>query len=329
MRGRDLLRDPPWPLRPREIGWCAQVACLLEVSAEKPGNVTPAHDFPNASYVDFLASAAAVGPALATAGRAGVGRTVLRAVRATRRVVRSNTNLGLILLFAPLACAASRPGHGPVRERLARVLESLTLDDAHRVYRAIRLARPGGLGGEVEHDVRRAPEVDLRAAMRSARDRDAIAAEYASGFEVTLGVAYPALLRELRRLGDLREAAVQVQIELMAMRLDTLIARKAGSAAAAESQRRATEALRLGGTTTGAGRAALADLDAWLRSDGNRMNPGTTADMVGAALFLSLLLHGPALLREPDAGASRNGPPAVRARPRRADARLHPVAKEA
>src|ERR1043165_6400195 len=88
------------------VAGSAQLACVLEASAEKPGNITPTHDFHDTSYEDMLRSAIAVGPELGRAGQRGVGEPVLAAVEASRRVAPSNTNLGIALLLAPLAKAA-------------------------------------------------------------------------------------------------------------------------------------------------------------------------------------------------------------------------------
>src|SRR5262245_64074984 len=133
------------PLRPDEVATLAQAACLIEATAPKPGNVTPARSFPDTTYEDFLLSAAAIGPPFLRAAEVGVGATVLQAVQATRRLVRVNTNLGILLLLVPLARAASG-AIGSLRERLSRVLGALTLEDARDAYAAIRLVAPGGLG---------------------------------------------------------------------------------------------------------------------------------------------------------------------------------------
>src|SRR5919198_6158755 len=161
------------------VAGAAQLACVLEVSAEKPGNITPSHDFADTSYEDMLRSAIALGPEMGRAGDRGVGATVLAAVRATRRVAGANTNLGIALLLAPLARAALLGGD--LRERVEEVLGALTLDDARAAYEAIRAAGAGGLEEPVEHDVRAAPTVGLREAMAAAAQRDSIAAEYATG----------------------------------------------------------------------------------------------------------------------------------------------------
>ena len=125
------------------VAGAAQLACVLEVSAEKPGNITPSHDFQDTTYEDMLRSAIAVGPELARAGERGVGDTVLAVVQASRRAARANTNLGIALLLAPLAKAAL--DGGPLRERLVATLGALDVADARAAYAAIRLAGAGGL----------------------------------------------------------------------------------------------------------------------------------------------------------------------------------------
>ena len=148
------------------VAGAAQLACVLEVSAEKPGNITPSHDFHDTTYEDMLRSAIAVGPELARAGERGVGDTILAVVQASRRAAPANTNLGIALLLAPLAKAAL--AGGPLRERLAATLGALDVADARAAYAAIRLAGAGGLDERVEHDVRSEPAVGLREAMASA-----------------------------------------------------------------------------------------------------------------------------------------------------------------
>jgi triphosphoribosyl-dephospho-CoA synthase len=281
--------DPAAEGRPSAdaVAGAAQLACVLECSADKPGNITPRHDFADTSYEDMLHSAIALGPELGRAAERGVGETVLAAVRATRRVAGANTNLGIALLFAPLARAALL-GH-PFRDRAQEVLDALTLDDARAAYEAIRLAGAGGLDEPVEHDVRDAPTVTLREAMAAAAERDSVAAEYATGYAVTFEVGLPALTRALDDGLRPRAATVEAFLELLATVPDTLVARKRGRAAAERVSAGAAGVLGAGGVRDDAGRAALAAFDASLRRDGNALNPGTTADLVTAVLFVALL----------------------------------------
>src|SRR5918994_2629861 len=165
----DPIRAVPATVRSAgSVAGAAQLACVLEVSAEKPGNITPSHDFHDTSYEDMVRSAIAVGPELARASERGVGETVLAVVEASRRAAPVNTNLGIALLLAPLAKAALEGGERPgstLRERLGATLRALDVADAIAAYAAIRLAAAGGLDEPVEHDVRSEPTVGPREAM--------------------------------------------------------------------------------------------------------------------------------------------------------------------
>jgi triphosphoribosyl-dephospho-CoA synthase len=281
-----VVAGPPSMAR---IAAAATLACALEACAEKVGNVTPTRGFADARFEDFARSAQALGAAVAGAAPGRVGRTVYQAVSATQRVAPSNTNLGMALLLAPLAAAARAPRAAGIRRRLARVLRELSVNDARWAYRAIRLARPGGLGRTDAADVRRPPAVTLRQAMRLAAPRDTVAAEYARGFAVTFELGLAGLRRALRRGLGLLDAIAQTHLELMARVPDTLISRKAGAAAAARVAARARAVVRAGGLGTRRGQAAARRLDRDLRRHGNRLNPGTSADLVAAALFVWLL----------------------------------------
>jgi len=261
------------------------------VSAPKPGNVSPEHHFHDTRYEDFLASAVAVGPALSDAGKQPLGRTILTAVEATRRWTRSNTNLGIVLLLAPLARAALQSG-GSLRERLSRVLAETTVADAAQMYAAIRHAGPGGLGASSAEDVSDTPTVTLREAMALAADRDAVAREYVTDFALTFEVGVPAVRASRQEGLGWTEAAVEAYLTLLASTPDTHIARKLGMAEAEAVSRRAREVQAAGGTRSAAGLKALAALDAELRDPRNRRNPGTTADLTCAALFVVILEGG-------------------------------------
>jgi len=183
----------------RRIAQLVQEACIREVCAPKPGNVNRDHDFPDTSFEDFLLSAVAIGPSFENAGHAGIGETILRAVESSRRLAGSNTNLGIILLMAPLAKACFSPSGewpqnaGEIRKNLGAVLSSLTVQDARLAYSAIRAANPGGLGRSDEQDISHEPSVTLQEVMRLAKERDSIASEYVTEFEITFGTGLPAL----------------------------------------------------------------------------------------------------------------------------------------
>ena len=259
------------------IGDCARLACILEATARKAGNVTRFTDFDDLNYVDFLASALAIGPVMERAGEIGVGRAVLDGVVATRKVVASNSNLGMLLLFAPLAACDE------VSEaNVAGVLDRLTVNDSKYVFEAIRLANPGGLGEAPEQDVREEPTLPLRQIMSLAADRDLIARQYANGFrDVFEHVAD--LAHE-----PLEAAIIFCHLRLLAELGDTHIARRCGAEISDKAKQRAKELLPLGWPRSKDWKSAFTAFDAWLRADGHRRNPGSTADLVAACLFVAL-----------------------------------------
>jgi triphosphoribosyl-dephospho-CoA synthase len=261
-----------------------QLACLLEASAAKPGNITPAHDFSDTTYTDMVRSALALGPTF-TRRRArarGVGELIADGVRATARVTDANTNLGIVLLFAPLVRAAvTQRADETLRSATERILAQLGVDDAAAAFAAIVRARPGGLGEAPEHDVRAPPRVSLREAMAAAAHRDSIASEYATGYAIVFDTGLPLLADTLRGGVPTLEAIVLLHVGLLASHPDTLIARKAGAAAA----RAVTAAAR----EVRDGSRSLADFDASLRTPDHRLNPGTTADLVAGSLLAALL----------------------------------------
>jgi triphosphoribosyl-dephospho-CoA synthase len=280
-----------------DIATAAQLACLLEASAPKPGNVSPGRHFSDVRYEHFLASAAAIGPALAGVADRSIGETILMAAQATSRWTRSNTNLGIVLLLAPLAKAASLRApddEGPAEGRslqqgLRDLLRGTTVDDARHVFAAIRLASPGGLGETAEQDVASEPTVTLLEAMRLAAVHDGIAREYATTFATTFEVGVPALLRARRDRLSWDDVVVETFMTLLASQPDTHIARRGGPELSADISRRAAEVMKAGGVRTEEGRRALGYFDHSLRDARNIGNPGTTADLTAAAIFVALL----------------------------------------
>ncbi len=264
-----------------------RLACVWEATAPKVGNVHPSAAFADCDFNDFCAAAAQIAPRLAGQGdgaglpaAAGVGDRVLAAITATRTVTAANVNLGIVLLIAPLTLAADPAD-------VARVLAELTLEDGAKVYRAIALAGPGGINpGEVaaRWDVATNPpaSIDLIAAMRLARTRDRIARQYAGDFADFFANVVPVVESELTTQREIGEAIVRAQLRLLAAEPDTLIQRKCGPELAHQVCRRATACLASDGSWD---RSQRRGLDRWLREDGNRRNPGTTADLLAAALY--------------------------------------------
>lgn len=275
--------------KPKPLSELIRLACLLEAMAAKPGNVHPGASFPDLTFLDFVKSAEAAAPVLARAAELGVGRAIFEAVKATREVVVTNTNLGIVLLIAPLAAV---PRDVALPEGIGRVLRALTREDAVWTYRAIRLANPGGLGAAASEDVADEPTGTLLDVMQLAAHRDGVAAQYANDFAWVLDEGVPFLNTIAAGFADQWEAAViELQLRLLAAHPDSLIERKCGAATAAEASRRASAILASDRVAMPPDPRQLAEFDTWLRTDGNRRNPGTTADLIAACLFAALRDH--------------------------------------
>jgi triphosphoribosyl-dephospho-CoA synthase len=270
------------PLR-LPIGVCATLACQWEATAPKPGNVHRGADFDDLRFTDFLSSAAAIAPILEQAPQQTVGATVLAAIQATRRIVATNTNLGIVLLLAPLAGV---PREESIATGVAQRLAKLTPADAEQVYAAIRIAQPGGLGEVPTMDVAAEPPADLLAAMQAAADRDAIALQYVTNFSRVLKEIVPGLLTHRTAGLSLTEAIIRTQLEQIAKHGDSLIERKSGREINQQAQFIADQCLQTLKLGESIYYSAVSDFDFWLRSDGRRRNPGTTADLIAAALFV-------------------------------------------
>jgi triphosphoribosyl-dephospho-CoA synthase len=275
--------DRPWS--PPEA---AQLASVLEATAPKVGNVHPAAAFADMQYGDFLKSAAAIASVFKKYRELSVGELVLESVRATRASVGINTNLGTLLLFAPLAKAWSPQ---IVAEELHAatkvVLGNLTPRDSEDIYDAIRVAKPGGLGEASQHDVNAEPPADLLVAMRYASATDAVAAQYANGFDDLFQRLVPWFEQAIVNGKDAFAATLEIQVRWLAEERDGLIVRKCGTLIASEVQLLAKGVIAA--ETAEIQLARTSELDSYLRADGHRRNPGTTADLIAATLFVKLL----------------------------------------
>lgn len=289
-------------------------ACRLDVETAKPGNVSAASPGHGMIAAQFIASADASVDALIAPG-VPVGERILEAVSRTQQVAGCNTNLGIVLLVAPLAAALDRLPNTPCfdpaaplspiawRAATQQVLASLTIDDARAAYRAIALANPGGLGDAPEQSVHDAPSVTLRAAMALAADRDSIARQYANGFVDIFATGFGAVREAPAHAAPL--ATLNVYLAFLASWPDSHIVRKHGLALAQSVTLAALEHhTRLRHAFAQHRTPQTAQLDAWdAQLKARAVNPGTSADLTVATLFAAALCALPALAQSPSPGA--------------------------
>lgn len=291
---------------------------MLEASAHKPGNVSVVTDFENTRYEHFLASAVAAASSLETAARRGIavseGKIDVAEV-GVGKIIKTcvvdiaawqhggNTLLGTIILLSPIAVAAGMSTRNEcldpseLRGNLKLVSQSTRPQDAVNVYDAIEIANPSGLGKAPDLDVNDPAsknrileeKVSLYEVFKIAEPYDTICSEYVNNYHVTFDLAYPALSKHLDKTSNPSSATIQAFLEVLAKVPDTFIARKTNIQKAREVSLRAKEVVELGGVETPAGKKALDKLDEELRKQSNLLNPGTTADIIAAALAIKVL----------------------------------------
>lgn len=300
------------------IGKCASLAALLEVSAyPKPGNVHRLRDFPDTKYEHFLAGSISLGSKireLAKKGQRigngkwselGIGESILASVKDMMDWQSGgNVHLGIILLFSPLAASAGsvmKEGFVNIedlRSALEEVISEATPLDSVNIYRAIdEVMSKENLGHVDQLDVKDTSSLDRilaegltpRDIFMECQERDAICNEWVTGFNVTFTEGYPFLRKRLDEGASINEATVDTFLKILAEHPDSLIQRKKGIEETITVSQKAREIIQAGGASTEVGMKMLWSLDDELSSENGSLNPGTTADLTAASLFLLLL----------------------------------------
>jgi triphosphoribosyl-dephospho-CoA synthase len=303
----------------QHISECLQLAMLLEVSAEKPGNVNFTTGFEETRCEHFLASAIAAGSSFQEAAYRGASvaenklgisevglgqliKTCAADVNAWQR--GGNTILGTLMLFAPIAVAAGMTptnknylfDFSVLRKNIDLAVKSTTALDSVHLYEAVDIAGPSGLNDAPDLDVTdpRSKErlikenVTLYEVFKIASAYDDICAEWVHNYPVTFDLAYPYLMEQLKSK-PLNTAVVHTFLKILSEKPDTFIARKVGKEKSREVSSDAKVVLELGGLETEIGKKSLRQFDRKLRLSQNKCNPGTTADLTASALALCTL----------------------------------------
>ncbi len=270
------------------VAACVATALTLAYSAPTPGVGSRYVDGRIAHEARML-SVVPTREMLAGSGRRGVGETVLETTLASLPLA-GFADPRVVAYLAPF-CRAALLG-----EPSDSVLARLGHDDLAPFARALEAAGEGGvLAGALRVALGAGKDATLRDAMRFAAARDALAREYARGFEVTRELARPALLTALSRADSVRGALVQAYIEVLSEVPDLDVAGRAGSREAEDVSRMAHGVVKAGGVHSRRGLEGIANLDGILRAD-PRLAPSATEPPIIAAAFLVALRYGPGSL---------------------------------
>ncbi|MDO9107016.1 MAG: triphosphoribosyl-dephospho-CoA synthase [Methylovulum sp.] len=276
-------------ISPAQLSEFYRQACEIELQAFKPGNVSVYADGHGMTVADFRCSAEASAEPLCRLDYS-LGEKIFYAVKATRDAVGCNTNLGIILLSAPLIQAMGRISSGlTLRQALGQVLSATTIADADWVFRAIALASPGGLGASEQQDVHGQAATTLTQAMALAAAKDRIACQYTTGYRDIFDFSVVVYYNALSRWGDHDWAAVAVYAEFLRRFPDSHIERKYGSQYSemvADKMMSVCEALS-DAIRPDSIMPLLYCIDYDFKS--KNVNPGTTADITVATVFAVFL----------------------------------------
>ena len=281
---------------PWDIMKSSQIACSLEVSSFKPGNVHRYRDFSDIKYHHFLASGIAIGDVIyrASQDRKNIGKYIKMAVVQSRRWSPSNANLGIIMLHIPIAMGAGSIGNfdsNRLRRKMIRLSRDTTVEDSLNVYDAINIAMPNLNPPKRGPDVREKDakmrliekNLTLYQVFKISSQWDNISKEWSEGFNISFE-GYELLRHYYQEDKDINWAITKTYIHLLSKYPDTLIARKNNLEVSKEVSKIAKEIME-----NGFKKEDIKKFDIYLSKDGNRLNPGTTADIVAASLMIFLL----------------------------------------
>lgn len=267
-----------------------KTACMAELQAIKPGNVHVFADGHGMTIDDFIHSADVTADIIARADLS-LGERVFYAVEATQKTVGQNTNLGVLLLCAPIISAALHIADGQsLQQSLDETLSKLTINDAQMAAKAIVLANPAGLGEAEQYDVHEPPQVTLYALMKTAQDKDRIAWQYANNFQDIMTFGVTRYSDAMLRWENPAWAATALYLGFLSYVPDTHVVRKYGDAAAQALMQEASD-IELAYWETDNPKLIQKRLLAWDASLKQRgINPGTSADFTVATLLTSYLI---------------------------------------
>ncbi|HQN65301.1 MAG TPA: triphosphoribosyl-dephospho-CoA synthase [Methylophilus sp.] len=271
----------------QQLAQAYREACLLELQALKPGNVHAFADGHGMTVLDFIRSAEASSQVIAKPNLT-LGQRIYQTIKTTRQAVSCNTNLGIVLLCAPIIQAALMQNDDALQANIHAVIQASNLQDAEDCFAAILLANPGGLGESDRHDVRQPATVTIEMAMQGAQDRDMVARQYATGFADVFQSAY--FYRKMQETHNPAWSTTALYLDILSQWPDSHIVRKQGRPVALEVQAEAAEqlAIFLSLENPKLAQKSLLEWDKALKQHG--INPGTSADLTVAAILVSSLL---------------------------------------
>ncbi|MEM4347418.1 MAG: triphosphoribosyl-dephospho-CoA synthase [Candidatus Altiarchaeota archaeon] len=280
------------------VALIAKTSAILEVSIDKPGNVSPWNNFSDVKYEDFLAGAIALSNVIRISTERGIlakkGKISLRDLKIGELIkmgtiyvmnshpyAKANTHLGMLLLMIPISIAYSLSKE-EIGRSIKKILKFATVKDTIDFYDAIEISN-ANVGGKLKK-----PRVSFYKMLKISAKNDRIAYDLINDLKITK-FSSKLIEKNFFEIRDIKNAILQSYLELLSKYYDTLIAKKNGKEKAKEISKKAEEIISLGGVKTEKGRKEIERFYRYLHDKKNRFNPGTTADLIASGLMLCLL----------------------------------------
>ena len=278
-------------LTENQVKMAFEYACKLDVFSVKPGNVFHGYPAYGMTHKDFLQSSMACSDVICEQNM-DIGEKILECIKSSMDVVGCNTNLGIILLCVPIVEALYMDkDHKFHQNNLKEVISSINEKQTKNIYKAINLAKAGGMDSKDKFDLNnnKSKDFTLLEAMNFASSYDYIAGEYSNNFDNIINTISVNWRKYFKLMGNGESATTATFLKLISSNPDSLIARKHGLDKAKEvSERFVTIADEYCASKNPNNlNNELLLLDSELKIQG--LNPGTTADVVVASIFLNRL----------------------------------------
>ena len=260
-------------------------SCKKDIELIKPGNVNLLSSHKDTKAQDYLDSAILSSKELFNQNYS-LGKRILESVNVTRSQVNVNTNLGIILLCAPVIQSYIDFNNLDLREGIKKTLSTTSIKDTHDLCAAINISSPGGLGDSDMYDTASYPNASIKQIMDYSQEYDRISYQYSHNFSDIFDFIIPKLELLNQRYESLDISLSLLFIEILAKIPDSHISRKFGDKIAKKTSNNAHDLLKILDREHDPDylAKALNNLDYEYKKKG--INPGTTADLLVASLMI-------------------------------------------
>ena len=265
-------------------------ACSKDVEVIKPGNVNIDYPHSDTTAYDFLRSAHDSCKSLFKQDFS-LGERIYYSVSDSRKNTKVNTNLGILLLIAPIIHSLLHSTKTTFRSALKDVIKTSQISDTNLLCRAINFVNPGGLGEKERMSTNSLPRVTLKTIMDKSANYDRLSYQYSTGYSDILDFIVPRIIEHKKNIENTDFLLSLVFLEILSEIPDTHISRKFNEKIAKKTSNEACDLIKIINTERSRKKALsrICQLDYEYKNKG--INPGTTADLLLSGVMIERLLR--------------------------------------